>query len=81
MPDLRSCSFDELRSFVASYPRPLEVDKTYISEPPLITYNDFSLGNWPDSVVASYHPFGGDPKDLWAEVPCGFRIASAPATV
>ena len=22
------------------------------SEPPLITYNDFSLGVWPDSVVA-----------------------------
>jgi hypothetical protein len=44
----------ELRDFVAAYPRDLYVDVCGIGDPPLVTYNDFTLGSWPESVVASY---------------------------
>jgi hypothetical protein len=52
-PVLRPCTKVELEAFVASYPRPLVKDVFGAFEPPLLTYNDFTLGAWPDSVVAS----------------------------
>lgn len=42
---------EELREFVANYPRRPETDVWGVSEPPMITWNDFTLGNWPESVV------------------------------
>ena len=43
---------DEYLKFIGEYPRRLERDVCGISEPPLVTYNDFTRGKWPESVVA-----------------------------
>lgn len=43
----------EFREFIESYPNPLEKNISRMCEPPLLTYNDFSLGDWPNSIVAS----------------------------
>ena len=43
---------DEFQKFIGEYPRELVCDVCAVSEPPLVTYNDFTLGKWPDSVVA-----------------------------
>lgn len=58
------CTPEELEEFVKSYPRKLVSDVYGACEPPLVTYNDFTLGNWPESVVASYSaPYmPGDPE-------------------
>lgn len=45
-------SKEEFDKFVKTYPRELCCDVWGACEPPLVTYNDFTLGNWPDSVVA-----------------------------
>jgi len=47
----RECSEAEHKAFVNAYPRRLEVDVYRVPEPPVVTWNDFTLGNWPDSVV------------------------------
>ena len=49
----REVKEEELKAFVESYPRKLEIDVTQICEPPMLSYNDFTLGKWPESVVAS----------------------------
>ena len=43
---------EEFYKFLDEYKRPLDRDCYAVCEPPSITYNDFSLGKWPDSVVA-----------------------------
>lgn len=58
----------QMRAFVAAYPRELEVDVSHICEPPLKTYNDFTMGNWPESVVAGYG-LGSDKGFIWVEEP------------
>ncbi len=55
MKDLQDCTREELIAFVRSYPRELERDVNAICEPPLVTFNDFTLGDWPESVVASFN--------------------------
>ena len=52
---MRDCTKEELAEFVVTYPRPLERDVYGVCEPPLVTYNDFTLGPWPLSIVASFH--------------------------
>jgi hypothetical protein len=42
---------EQAREFVRNYPRKLEWDCTGICEPPLGSYNDFTYGFWPDSMV------------------------------
>jgi hypothetical protein len=59
-------------SFLKNYPRYLERDVTGIFEPPLVTYNDFTLGVWPESVVAS-HYLENDPR-LTEESDYNYRI-------
>ena len=49
--------------FIANYPRPLACDVAGMFEPPLLTYNDFTLGNWPDSSVAAVVLNESYPKD------------------
>lgn len=72
---LRDCTEAELRAFVAAYPRRLEFDVYRAGDPPYCTYNDFTLGNWPDSVVASYV------AAYDAETPAhGWKVADAGAT-
>lgn len=58
---------EEFEQFIASYPRPLEKDVCGISEPPLISYNDFKLGIWPDSIVASTFLYEDTPEDYYYE--------------
>ena len=48
----RPVTEDEFDRFLADYPNKLAVDVCGISEPPTISHNDFTLGAWPDSVVA-----------------------------
>jgi hypothetical protein len=67
---------EEFDAHIKAWPRKLYLDVYGAHQPPLVTFNDFTLGNWPDSVVASYD------KDDWLdedgnEVPprdCGWRI-------
>ena len=46
---------DEFYEFINSYPTKLDFDTTGIYEPPLSSYNDFTRGFWPDSMVAKIH--------------------------
>jgi hypothetical protein len=60
MSNRRLVTKEEFYAFVAVYPRPLETDVVRFCEPPVKTWNDFTLGNWPQSVVASCTlPMGG----------------------
>ncbi len=42
----------EFKNFLIEYPDRLVKNVAGMFDPPLLTYNDFTLGNWPDSVVA-----------------------------
>lgn len=46
---------DEFYEFVNSYPTKLDFDTTGIYDPPLSSYNDFTRGVWPYSMVAKIH--------------------------
>ena len=46
---------DEFYKFVNSYPTKLDFDTTGICDPPLSSYNDFTRGVWPYSMVAKIH--------------------------
>jgi hypothetical protein len=52
----------EFDAFIEAYPRKLEYDLYRIGEPPLETWNDFTLGVWPRSIVAK-HMDGGSVVD------------------
>jgi len=57
--------------FIPKYPRELTFDSCGISEPPTISYNDFSFGVWPHSIVASTHREKDTVsvrKDLWESI-------------
>ncbi len=43
---------EQYDAFLASYPRKLDRHLTTICEPLYISYNDFTMGKWPDSIVA-----------------------------
>jgi hypothetical protein len=62
-------SKEEFERFLATYPRKLERDVARMCGPPLVSYNDFTLGNWPQSVVAS-HSFA----DLACKMPAGWKV-------
>jgi hypothetical protein len=64
---------EEFEKFILSYPRPLDRDVAQMCEPPVVTYNDFSLGVWPQSVVAR-HTFEG--RDSLA--PNGWALKETP---
>jgi len=49
---LRECTKEEFDSFVKMYPKELSRRKHGMFEPPLITYDDWQYGKWPDSTVA-----------------------------
>lgn len=63
-------SKDRFEQFIKNYPRELAVDVCGISEPPVITYNDFSDNRkWPDSIVARTWAYDDDPKGYYYEPP------------
>jgi len=43
---------NEFEIFIKEYSRELKSDVARMFEPPLVTYNDFILGAWPESIVA-----------------------------
>lgn len=49
---MKQTSVEEFYDFIERYPTPLEVDFCQIAEPPVKSWNDFTLGDWPVSVVA-----------------------------
>lgn len=55
MVQMTSCTEAQMYAWVKAYPRKLTVDVYAVAEPPYVTFNDFTLGDWPDSVVASFH--------------------------
>jgi hypothetical protein len=75
MPKLTACTKEEFDAFVATYSRRLDRDVYCVCEPPLITYNDFSFGDWPDSVVASYSAGDHPGDELYFGPPSNFKIA------
>lgn len=56
----------EMLAAVNSYPAKLVRDVYQVCDPALVTYNDFSLGKWPESVIARYSAARGDdpPSDF-----------------
>ena len=48
-------SEEEFYAFIKAYPNKLDFDTCGIYDPPLSSYNDFSRGMWPDSMVAKIH--------------------------
>lgn len=49
---MKSVTEVEFDKFLKEYPKKLTRDYNQIYEPPLISFNDFSLGDYPESVVA-----------------------------
>jgi hypothetical protein len=66
---MKAVTKEEFEQFITTYPRPLDRDVSFISEPPVVTYNDFSLGDWPASIVAR-HSF----DDLMGIKPSGWEV-------
>lgn len=62
--DVTKQEFDE---FIASYPRHLERDVCGIYEPPVVSYNDWEIGWWSRSIVASTMLYSDDPKNPYYE--------------
>lgn len=50
---MKSVTKEEFLEFIKNYPRKLSFNTDGRGEPPFSTYNDFTLGNYPDSIVAS----------------------------
>lgn len=55
----------ELDRFIKDYPRELEKHEVMTCSPPLLTYNDFKLGNYPNSVIAKEWEATDIEGDLW----------------
>lgn len=61
MSEWKDVTREELDAYVKTYPRRLERNVTRICDPWMVNYNDFTLGNWPESMVARYSE--GDPPN------------------
>lgn len=59
----------EFEEFLSAYPRPLVRDVFGAFDPPAVTYNDFELGYWPRSIVASTHLYDENPGEYFYEPP------------
>lgn len=66
-PIEKQVSRAEFEKFLKEYPRPLERDVYAPNEPPLVTYNDFTLGVWPHSIVASTYLYDDNPEGYFYE--------------
>ena len=64
-PQTKEVTKQEFIDFCNSYPRSLARDVCGISEPPAVSYNDFEIGWWPLSVVASTHLYTDNPEDYF----------------
>ena len=64
-PQTKEVTKQEFIDFCNSYPRSLTRDVCGISDPPAVSYNDFEIGWWPLSVVASTHLYDDNPEDYF----------------
>lgn len=64
-PQDKDVTKQEFIDFINSYPRHLICHECGISTPPVISYNDFEIGWWPLSVIASTHDYEDNPEDLF----------------
>lgn len=64
-PQDKEVTKQEFIDFCNSYPRALVRDVCGISEPPAVSYNDFEIGWWPLSVIASTYEYDDNPEDLF----------------
>lgn len=64
--EFKQVSENEFKQFIRDYPYILTRDICGISEPPLVSFNDFRDGiKWPESMVAKFHD--GDPRVHWVK--------------
>lgn len=64
---IKKVTKQEFIDFCNSYPRALIRHVCGISDPPAVSYNDFEIGWWPLSVVASTYAYDDNPKDYFYE--------------
>ena len=50
----KKVSKEEFINFINNYPKHLDFDYCQIPEPPFASYNDYTRGMWPNSIVAEY---------------------------
>jgi len=63
--------YEEFCEFLGNYPRPFERDVCQIFEPALVTYNDFTLGDWPESIIAKHRIF--DDVPYYTDIETNYR--------
>lgn len=63
-PKKKLVSKEEFLEFIANYPRSLVINTFNACDPPAISYNDYSLGAWPKSIVAMTYEYDDDPKAI-----------------
>ncbi len=66
-PQDKDVTKQEFIDFINSYPRRLTCDVCGICSPPVVSYNDFEIGWWPLSVIASTHEYDDNPEDYFYE--------------
>lgn len=64
-PQAKEVTKQEFIDFIDSYLRSLTCDVCGICSPPVVSYNDFEIGWWPLSVIASTHEYDDNPEDYF----------------
>lgn len=67
--ETKRVSKSKFEEFLSAYPRPLVRDVFGACDPPAVSYNDFELGYWPRSIVASTHLYDDKPGEYFYEPP------------
>lgn len=62
---MKSVSKSEFQDFISNYPGKLEVDICGLCDPPMVSYNDFSIGEWPESIVAKTWKYDEEPGECF----------------
>ena len=57
--EFKQVSKEEFDAYAKAYPNPLDWNVAGMFEPPLGSFNDFTLGKWPETVVAYAHLMDG----------------------
>jgi hypothetical protein len=63
----------EFAAFLAEYPRPLRRSVALFCEPPVVTFDDPTLGDWQVSLVAR-HSF----TEPGSQTPSGWTVKESP---
>jgi len=60
MQNDKSVTKDEFEKFISEYPNALRKHTVAFYDPPLVTWNDFSLGEYPEKSVVAYAKLNED---------------------